>query len=150
MESHQTLDENFELGLNLTTDIREFLRETAKWAHFLAIVGFVMVGFLVLIALFFGTFMNMAMSEIPGGMNGFPMTFFVVFYLILAGICVFPALYLLRFATNTKRALQVDDQIALSVAFENLKSHYKFAGICTIVFIGFYVLIIFFSLFASL
>lgn len=149
MENSQALDDNFTMGLSITQDIRDFLHETAKWAHFLSILGFIMVGFFIIIAIFAGTFIGMVMSEMQNEIPGFSNSFFSIFYLIIAAINIIPIFYLFRFATNTKKALRSDNQIILSEAFENLKSHYKFIGILAALFIGFYVLVIISSIFAA-
>lgn len=46
--------EKFELQLDQSA--KDFLKETAKWAYFLSIVGFVGIGLIMLIAVFAGTF----------------------------------------------------------------------------------------------
>ena len=47
-------------GLEIDTQAKAFLNETAKWAKFLAIVGFVLVGFFLL----FGFVMLMLTSNV--------------------------------------------------------------------------------------
>jgi hypothetical protein len=146
MESNQPLDDNFGTGLNISANILEFLKETAKWAYFLSILGFIMVGFIVFAGIFAGTIFSVFLGEFQNEIPGFSPVIITIFYLIIAGIYIFPILYLFRFAKNTKLALQSDDQIALNAAFENLKSHYKFIGIFAAIMLGFYALIIVFSL----
>ena len=63
MDNNRTLDDNFGIGLDITTDIRKFLGETARWAYFLSILGFIIVGLIIVIALFSGTFMGIVMNE---------------------------------------------------------------------------------------
>ena len=149
MESNRALDENFGIGLSINADIRQFLSEAAKWAYFLSILGFIMVGFFIVGAIFAGTFMSIVLSEMQSEVTGFSSVFFTIVYLALAGINILPLLYLYRFARNTKQALQSDNQFALNAAFENLKSHYKFIGIVALVILGFYVTIFIFSIFAG-
>lgn len=43
-------------NLQLTEESKSFLREIAKWAYFLSILGFVGVGFMVILALFYGNY----------------------------------------------------------------------------------------------
>ena len=45
--------EKFEL--HLSQSAKDFLRETAKWAYIVSIIGFIGIAFLVLMALFAGT-----------------------------------------------------------------------------------------------
>ncbi len=149
MESYKALDYNFGKGLNISTEIRDFLHEAARWAYVLSILGFIMVGFFIVVAIFAGTFISIVMSESQNDISGFPSAILTVIYLVIAGINVFPVLYLYRFAQNTKHALRSDNQTALVYAFENLRSHYRFIGIFAIIIIGFYTLIFIFSIFAS-
>ena len=127
----------------LNHESRSFLKETAKWAKFLAIVGFIFVGLMVLFALMFGTIMGTTLQD-----AGPPLSsgFFTIFYLIFAGIYVLPILYLFRFATKMQMALKDQDQQSLSSSFENIKSHYKFVGILMVVILGIYALGILFAI----
>lgn len=128
---------NASSDLKLNNHAVNFLRETAKWANFLSIIGFIGVGFLVIVALFFGTFFANLSADLPVGVGG---TFITVIYLIMAGLYFFPIYYLNRFAGNMKRALQMEDEDTLTKGLEYLKSHYKFIGILTIIMLSFYVL----------
>lgn len=134
MEHNSSFD-SFEL--QFTPIAQSFLRETAKWAKFLAIVGFIFVGLYVLLALMMfsmGSAMDAA-SENMDGMGGMGMMGAVggaamgVVYLIGALIYFFPILYLYRFAKNTLSALDSNNTEQLTNGLENLKSHYKYMGI---------------------
>ena len=137
----------------------EALRESAKWCMFLAIVGFIFIGLMVII----GALMGVAMAAIPdnnpafgGTMNPFMAIkgYLGAFYIILALLYFFPVYYLFNYAKGTKQALQSGNSEVLSNALVNLKSHHKFLGIMTIVMIALYILsfigiIIFAAKFAS-
>lgn len=128
-----------------------FLAETARWGKFLSIVGFVLCGLLVILALFMGTLMGTAFSQIEGaGLLGGGMSILVtVIYLILAVLYFFPCLYLFRFSDKMKRALVESNQVEMTSAFENLKSCFKFMGIMTIVLLSFYALAFIFGILGS-
>ena len=143
MENDQLLDANYSTSFGITSDIRAFLSETARWANFLAIIGFVIIGIIVVIAIFAGSMIGTMASQIPNsGFNALSGGVITILYLAMAGIYIFPVLYLYRFATNMKIALRNDNQEALSASFENLKSHYKFFGILMIIVLGFYALML--------
>ena len=110
--------------LKLNNLSKEYLRETAKWASFLSILGFIGIGFMVIVALFFGTVMSSFSSEF-GGVGGGGI-FFTILYLIIALLYFFPVYYLFKFASNMKKALASDNEDSLTAGFEYLKSHYKF------------------------
>lgn len=134
--------ENFELQLNQTA--KDFLKETAKWAYFLSILGFILIGFLVIIAVFAGTFLASMGSIVPGmgGMGGSFGLVMGILYFGIAALYFFPVYYLFKFASNTKVAFRDNDSEALTNSLGYLKSHYKFIGIMTVVILGFYVLMI--------
>ena len=144
MEDQSSFD-NFELQLN--SDSKEFLRETAKWAYFLSILGFVFVGLFVLVGVFMGTLF----ASVAGSSGAFvPTTAMSIMYIVLAAIYFFPVLYLYRFASKIKRAFNENNTEYLTEGLKNLKSHYKFVGILAIVMISFYLLAIAISRFSGL
>jgi len=135
---------NFELQLNESA--KGFLKEAAKWAYFLSILGYVGIGFLVLIAVFAGSiFAKMgSMAPAMGGLAG--MGWFVsAMYIIMAAIYFFPIYYINQFAAKAKLALKANDSQTLATSFEYLKSHYKFFGIVSLIIVCLYALIILFA-----
>lgn len=149
------LDTNLPSQLSVTPEIQSFLRETAKWGKFMAIVGFVFTALIMILAIGMSFFMSSALAEIadePGmGMFGAIGGGFISFIYILFGLMYFfPCLYLYRFSTRMKIALAQNDQQYLHESFMNLKSLYKYWGIFTAVILGFYALIFLFGLLGGL
>ncbi|WP_394776449.1 DUF5362 family protein [Flavobacterium sp.] len=142
--------EKFELQLNESA--KGFLRETAKWAYFLSIVGFIGIGLLMIGAVFAGAFLATMGSVIPGAgaMGSSFGAIMGVFYFILAAIYFFPVYYLFKFASNAKKAFRDNDTEALTNSLEYLKSHYKFIGIFMIAILVLYGLIFVFAILGSL
>lgn len=143
MNQTDTLDhQNNFAGLELNSDIRAYLLETAKWAKFISIVGFVMAGFMIIGALSFGVMLGSVIgSGMEGGMGAASMSsMFSVIYIVFALIFVIPVYFLFRFSQKMLAALKHDDDIDLTESFKNLKSHYKFVGIYFIIMLGFYAL----------
>jgi hypothetical protein len=118
-----------------------YLSETAKWAKFLAIIGFIFCGLLLIVSLFAGSIMSAMMSSMgSAGMFGGGML--TAIYLILTAVYFFPCLYLFRFASQMQTAIQSNEQLKIQSSFRNLKSCFKFMGILFIVIIAIYVLMI--------
>lgn len=132
--------ENFELQLNQTA--KDFLKETAKWAYFLSILGFIGIGLMVILAIFAGTIFS-AMGAVPGmgAMGGSFGTMIGIFYFLIAALYFFPVFYLNKFATNAKKAFRENDTEALTKSLGYLKSHYKFIGILMLSILVLYALI---------
>jgi len=124
----------------LTSEAIGLLRTIGKWAKFLAIMGFILIGFMLLAGIFIGGIL----SRVPNAMaTGMPTGVFTLIYFGLGALYFFPVLYLYRFANYIEKALAFNSPQQLTQAFSNLKSHYKFIGIVVIAMIAFYVLMFF-------
>jgi len=124
MYFNDELEGNKLQDFGLTTEIKDYLQETAKWTKFISIVGFIFVGIMVLGSLFMGFAGLGASAGMP-----FPPILFSLVYLVFALIALIPLLYLYRFSSNMQAALNINDQLALTESFKNLKSFFKFYGI---------------------
>ena len=145
MEPTNTSENLFELQIDAQSNAH--LSQSAKWAKFLAIVGFICCGLFLLWGIYMGLIMN-SISHLGGettpafgafaNLGG---TFFLTFAIIGAVLYFFPCLYLFRFGSRMQTALRNNDQSTLTNSFGNLKSFYKFLGILTIIVLSLYVLI---------
>lgn len=153
MEDNYSTKSSFDsFELHLSETAKGFLRETAKWAFFLSILGFIGLGFLVLVALFMfaaGGAIASAAGGAFGALGAMGGGIIGTVYLILAILYFFPVLYLFKFASKTKRALAESSTEGLTEGLENLKSHYKFIGIFTLIILSLYVLILIFAVIAG-
>ena len=135
----------------LTEKMRLFLITTAKWGRFLAIVGFVIIALLVGMLFSFGAIMETLYAQ-PGMPLGMPNmgNFLIVPFALIIAFYFFPTLYLFQFSTNILKGMtQQYDLQRVEIAFEKLKSLFKFMGIFTLVLVSFYGLIFFFALIAA-
>jgi len=139
--------QQIESSVIISEDIKKFLLETSKWAKFLAIIGFIGMGFLILGALI----VMIAMPSFGNSpMGNFPMRFLGLIYVLIAVIYYFPVSYLYKFSVTIKSGLLSNDSNAVTYGFENLKSHYKFMGIFVIVILSIYALMIPIMIFTAL
>jgi hypothetical protein len=135
--------ENFEN--QLTTAAVGFLQESAKWSKFMAIIGFIGIGLMVLVSLFMAIgFSSMGASTMPE--LPFSMSVFSIIYVLFAAIYFFPVYYLYQYATKTSAALHSKNKQLLADGLENLKSHHKFLGIFTLIIISLYGFIFVFAI----
>jgi len=139
MENEISLIET-ENQLVINESTRGYLTEIRKWANFLSIVGFVFVGLMALMSIFLGVLF----SIIPKPEMGFPLptALFAVFYFLLTALYFFPVYYLYQFSVKLKHALLGKATDMLESSFRFLKSHYKFIGILTIIFLALYPIMI--------
>ena len=149
---NSTLDNDFATpaGLTIDPESQAYLKETAKWAKFLSIVGFIIAGFMVLMGLFMGTVMSTMAGGLGNEIPGFPMWIMSTIYILFAILYIMPMLYMYRFSSKMQTALLRENQMELTSSFENLKSLFKFAGIMTIIMLGFYGLMILGAMFVGL
>lgn len=126
-------------SVEFTSDSIRHLDTARKWSMFLAILGFISVGLLVLVALFAGTalalFADSPISPVIG-------VAIAIFYLIIAVLYFFPVYYLFNFSSKAKHAVNSLDSKTLTESMHFLKAHYKFLGIMVIVMLALYPLII--------
>lgn len=133
--------------MQLSDQAKKHLLEASKWANFIAIVGFIAIGLLIIMSFSIGAIL----ANLPeGSLGGLPPKFFSFFYLIAAGIYFIPVFFLFQFAQKTKQALIEDDHNLLTFGLKKLKSHYKFIGILFIVLIALYLLLILLGAFSAL
>jgi len=121
--------------LQVDHDASNYLRDAARWAKFLAIVGFVFCGLIVLAALFAGSILAGSIGAMSGSRSGASMggAMVSVVYIGVGLLYFFPCLYTFNFASKMQVALRNNDQAHLNVAFKNLRSCYRFMGILTII-----------------
>lgn len=138
MEENKNKAIGSENDLSISSKASNYLRETGKWSQFLAVLGFVFIGLIVLLAFFAGAIFSALDHE-----NTLPFPGFLIgiIYLLIGGLYFFPILYLYRFSTKIKTALIQKENEILENALENLKSHYKFIGIMTIIMLSLYLFI---------
>lgn len=139
--SEESTIDSFELQLNNTA--KDFLKETAKWAYFLSILGFIGVGFVVLAAIFAGLIFA-SFSPFNHSFGGFGMmggAFVSFIYIVIAAIYFFPIYYLNRFASKANLAIKDDNSELLATSFKYLKSHFKYIGIMALIILCLYLLL---------
>ena len=141
--------ENLDLlnnDLQVTPQAQSYLTESAKWGKFLAIVGFIFCGLMVILAFLIPAFLSEVTrnraSEATLSFSSSTRTVMTVLYLILAVLLFFPCIYLYRFSVKMQMATRNISQENFDDALMNLKSMFKFYGIFTITILSFYALII--------
>lgn len=120
--------QNFDLQLNAAG--MDFLKGASKWAAFLAILGFIGIGFMLLgsiVMLVAGDFM---------GTNSIVMS---IMYIIMTALYFFPVYFLYKFSSAALKAVNLRDSLKLSEAIRYLKSHYMYLGISAILIFVMYV-----------
>jgi Family of unknown function (DUF5362) len=132
-------------GLNIDPITKNHLSDAARWAKFLAIMGFIVCGLIVIVGIFAGSLVQNFSSRYEGFGNteintrGFGAVA-TVMYILIALLYFFPCLFLFNFASKMKIALLSNDQNKLNSSFQNLKKTFRYVGVLTIIILSCYVL----------
>jgi len=129
----------------------DYLNTTRKWTMFFAILGFVIIGLMllsciaagVLFRLFTGLSGMEGMEDLEsaGLMAGGAEILLIVFMVIFSLIYFFPLYYLLRFSQHTRKAIKTLSGEELTRAFRNLKSYWLYIGVLVIIILSVYLII---------
>lgn len=132
-------------ALWISEDVRSYLYETAKWTKFLSIVGFVLSALTAITAFGASAVLSTLATVSPDNpMLKIGSAALTIIYLLGALLQFYPSFLLYKFSTEANQAVLFGDQASLSVAMGKLKSFFKFWGILTLLFIGFYILMLLF------
>lgn len=116
-------------GVKVTDSMIASMRSTKPWTKFLAIMGFVGVGLMVLLGVGFVLFANM----FPNQKNAPPPFFMGFFYILFSVLYFVPALYLYKYSSSIANFLKSNGAIDLESAMSYNKSFWKFVGILTLI-----------------
>lgn len=138
-------DNNSYPQLVITEEIRSYIYDVAKWANFLAVVGFVIAAFMILAALTVGTAMNTSpeVAAMMGAMGKIGSTAITIVFIAYGLAIFYPSLLLSRYARKTKIGVLYGEQESLNESFSALKSLFKYWGIIVIILIGLNLLSVF-------
>lgn len=141
MESNVLIDN--ELGnsseLIINQGIKLNLLETAKWGRLLSIVGFIMIGLMLILGILNLLIIKNEMSfslDFSIALGSFPTLlqfFYSFFFILISFIYIFPCLYLFRFSTFILKEKNGNNIENYQNAFKNLKRLFIFFGILTVV-----------------
>ena len=129
----------------LTPEAISYLLTAAKWGKFLAILGFISLGFLLLAGLFMGfifSLMESHMNSFNGTGMLLPPVWLSIIYILISVISFIPVYFLNAFSNRVTRSARNNDTDSMTRAFRQLKNLFVFAGVYTIVMIVVYVIVI--------
>ncbi len=118
--------------------------EMTRWTKFLAIVGFVMLGIMIVMGLFLGTAMSAALGG--SGLGVFSGIGFTLVYLIIAALYFYPTYALYKYSILIKPALRANDSTLFNRAINYKKNMFLYMGVVMIIVIALYALIFLFAI----
>lgn len=127
--------------IDLDEETLRDLDRTRKWSMFLAILGFIAIGLLLIIGLVAGIFLSAFKTEsVPLGAGESVIVFAIL--VVFALIYFFPVFYLYRFSKHAGHAVKEVDNDHMKKAFKFLRNYYVYIGILTIIVLVTYIIII--------
>jgi len=149
MEEYQS-EKKIEIG----SDALGYLDTTRKWTMFFAVLGFIVIGLMIIGGFAAGALMKslsglsgveglegMEGMEAAGAASGVAQVLFIVIMLVFAVIYFFPLFFLLKFSTHTSRAVKALDREELGKAFRYMKSYWLYIGVLVIIVLAIYLII---------
>jgi hypothetical protein len=129
----------FSFGIDETA--KGYMLETARWAKFLAIVGFVAIGLLGLLALvaIFSSAITGSLDSQYGSFSGRGIQ--ALLFALMAIFYFFPTYFLFRFSTLIKPALLSFDQHGFNKALSHLRNAFRFIGVLMLIVLGLYAMV---------
>ena len=85
--------------LTINNRCRNYLKEIAKWTFFLSIIGFLGIGFMIILGIFSKVLYGEAFNAIYSNQLRFDFSLLMtIIYLFFAGIYILPVMYLFKFS----------------------------------------------------
>jgi hypothetical protein len=126
--------------IELGPETLKHLNTARKWAMFLAIISFILVGLVSIIGLIAGTFFKTFSAGEK--MVGVPDSLVYIPMIAMAVIYFFPVLFLFRFSKFSHKAILTFNKDMLHKAIKNLKYYFAYIGILIIVIVSLYIVVL--------
>jgi hypothetical protein len=144
---NQNKPEIFTLEVDEST--KSTLLEMSRWTKFLAILGFVMLGLMILAGIILGIVMTQY-TAMAAAIPGIGSSAILLIYVVLAALYFYPTFALYKYSTGMKAALNNNDKPGFNKALVYLKNMFKYIGIIMIVILCLYGLIIIFGVITTI
>ncbi|RZK44207.1 MAG: hypothetical protein EOO90_00670 [Pedobacter sp.] len=126
--------------LVITEEMRSYIYDMAKWAHLLAIVGFVFSSFIFLASFGVDSAMNDPKLSAAMGKSAVSSGGLTTFFLVFAIAIFYPSFLMHRYAAKAKQGVLYGEQEKLDEAFRRIKALFKYWGLIALVFMSLYLL----------
>jgi hypothetical protein len=127
---------------HLTPESLSYLQKAAKWGKFLAILGFIVAGLMIIAGIMMSFVLNMVQDEMVPLNMPFSPKILSVFYILIAGIYMIPVIFLNSFSNNVLKAARLGSTEFLTTSLKNLKNLFVFVGISTLIVLALYTIVL--------
>ncbi|MFH0842423.1 MAG: DUF5362 family protein [Bacteroidota bacterium] len=125
------------LKIELEIETLRDLDRTRRWTMFLAILGFIAIGVLLIVGIFTGIFLSIFNKGDTS--TSYPGWLVCIIIISTSVINFFPMLYIFRFSKFISGVAKSHDKEELKKAFKNLRSYFTYVGVVVIVALVVYV-----------
>lgn len=140
METGYFKDTNPAPELKLDETAKAYLLETARWAKFISILGFIFLGFYMIGGIAYA-YIIISSPELSTMTKGIGATGMFLFYALFGFIIIYPVFALYKYTVLIKHAIKNTDTMTMNDAFRYHRNYYRYNGIITIILIGLYALV---------
>ncbi|HOE05035.1 MAG TPA: hypothetical protein PLZ52_07445 [Bacteroidales bacterium] len=137
---------NIESGpqpIELNSEVKDCLYESAKWSNFLSVIFFAILGILVLASAITIVIASMKYSISNNEAEPFVLA---MMYIGFSGIYYFPVVFMYRFSKNVIQGIEENNQEIFYLGLKNLRSHFRFLGVLSMVAISLFTMVLIISL----
>ncbi|MFZ4546169.1 MAG: hypothetical protein ACOYN4_01970 [Bacteroidales bacterium] len=124
----------------LTPESLAFLVKAAKWGKFMAILGFIVTGLLLVSGILMSFVFNAVQDEMVPLNIPFPPMVLSVIYILIAGVYIIPVVFLNSFCNNVLKAANFYSTEHLTTSLKNLKNLFVFIGVSTVIILAIYLI----------
>jgi hypothetical protein len=132
---NELLDRDDQNGIAFSAESISHLHIASKWAKFIAIFGFVMTGFYLLVMLF-------SLTANIGLVAGAP----IIFIILYLGFIFLFFFWIFQFSRNAQNAINSNDSHQLAQSMRYLKYYFVAMGVLLLIMVIFMVIAIFFAM----
>jgi hypothetical protein len=122
----------------ITPESLAFLVKAAKWGKFMAILGFIVTGLLLVSGIVMSFVFNAVQDEMVPLNMPFPPVVLSVIYILIAGVYIIPVISLNSFCNNVLKAANFSSTEHLTTSLKNLKNLFVFIGVSTVIILAIY------------
>jgi len=112
------------------------LKSAGKWSMFIGIIGFILLGIIIIAGILAGTFL----AAFNSGESGTKLPDALIMAIIIAAgvICLFHVFFLVRFSKHASNAARMNDSTEFKKAIKSLKLYFIYIGILIIILLSGY------------
>ena len=112
------------------------LKSAGKWSMFIGIIGFILLGIIIIAGILAGTFL----AAFNSGESGTKLPDALIMAIIIAAgvICLLHVFFLVRFSKHASNAARMNDSTEFKKAIKSLKLYFIYIGILIIILLSGY------------